>query len=199
MFRPILRVGVSQAMGERNAEVDRLVSLPEGTCSNRAAHRFAAHLDEDPGHEIHADFMHAMDWMERCSDAGDILLLPHVNVSASIATLRPGYRLLDELVFPLENPPLYLARSKQPVADSVAGRCATISTLQPLVAGGSPNPEVRFVDAAHTQHAADLASSGEVEFCITNEAGLQSHEAIESVRQLKHFTVVWLPFRFERG
>jgi hypothetical protein len=177
----------------------RLISLQPGTCCDRAAAIFSECAFALPPQRLFVEsFAAAVEMAAGKPD--DILLVPHVHEVCATLSTTEGWQLLDELVFPLDNPPLHLAKKfgSQPLFKGLPKHCATIEQLAPLLANHNPlsQPSFYFHFVQNTQTAARLcADSTNVEYCITNQHGLEQFE-LESVRQLKHMKIWWMPFRW---
>jgi hypothetical protein len=180
--------------------IQTVVCLEEGTCCHRAVQHwisllFAAPPDLFPVRSFPAGLRAATELPD------SVLFLPHVHELCSRLTVSGSWTVLEDLVFPLQNPPLFLARRRHV---SASGRkrfaCATIPPLRDLIKETYGLSHRDFIDADSTQAAARLAARGErCSYCITNENGVCAYD-LEPVQELKKMMIWWMPFqRAARG
>lgn len=171
------------------------MTLEPGTCCYRAVSFFIKHAFQEPP-EIFVVPTFSDGIRQATGNQRDIVVLPHVHETCSRLTTAIEWNQIVDLTFPLENPPLLLAR--RPGSNGAPPRCSTITRLKPLLNEREIN-DFRFEIVDTTQDAARACASPDgPEFCITNAYGAERHD-LETVRILKHMTIWWLPFRSARG
>ena len=172
----------------------KIVSLEQGTCTDRAIQtEFLQRYEEDfdtPIEEIiYKPSFWQMVWYAR-EHPGTLMLIPHLKTAINNAlsvTQIDRWRPLNNLVFPLANPPLYLANNGSKSETEI---CATLRDLQGLV---EESANRTFLDALNTQHAAQLVAEGKADSCITNQNGVEVH-GLEIRQKLKEMIILWHPW-----
>jgi hypothetical protein len=164
-----------------------IISLEEGTCTDRAARHFAATSFEQKPEIVYVSSFSEGEGLAR-ENPGHILLAPYIHPIAHRLCVNTEWRVLDDYTFLLQNPPLYLARGNGGLK-----KCALLPVLQRLVT----EKGMEFVDADNTQKAAAMAGSGECYWCVTNDEGLRNHGLIK-VRTLEEVNNLWLPLVYTR-
>lgn len=171
-----------------------IVLLEQGTCCYRAGQYFAGHAFSEHPNIIEVS---SFDTAIKTAKADNrIILLPHIHrISGDIET-DYRWRSMDDWVFGLENPSLYLASKSNKLSTQSGYRCATIERLESLV-DMSETPRIQeWVNVENTQQAARAcAVEKRADLCITNEYGLNEYRLLP-LRQLKQMTVYWLPYQW---
>ena len=177
-------------MPEDNSEklkgLHHIISLEEGTCTDRAAKHFAeTGFEQKP--EI--DYVAYFDEGEGLAkeNPGHMLLVPYIHPIAHRLSIDTEWEVLDDHTFLLPNPPLYLARGNGGLR-----KCASLPVLQRLVT----EKGIEFVDADNTQKAAAMAGSAQYYWCVTNDEGLKKHD-LTIVRTLEQVDNLWLPIFYK--
>ncbi|MBT3865430.1 hypothetical protein HOE67_01535 [Candidatus Peregrinibacteria bacterium] len=173
-----------------------IISLEEGTCTDRAIEMFLDQLSHrffQTRPEI--VYQPTFDDMIAYTKAhpGDILFLPQKRVDLNNKLVCAAHwRDIPELVFSLPNPPLYLADGGEDPPGQV---CATLETLQTLVRG---EVGLEFVEASNTQDAARKVHGGEADLCITNEHAIELYK-LRIRRQLAEIIMFWMPYVYDEN
>lgn len=162
-----------------------VVSLEPGTCTERAATKFAAEaFIQKPAMHYVTAFVEGINFAKH--NRNTVILLPHIHQLCSDLECDSEWKSLTDFVFPLENPPLYLAENKNNLNNK---KCAALITLRKL----HNDKNLQFIDAANTQRAAAMTAEGSCRYCITNQDGLEKNN-LSIVKELKKMTVFWIPF-----
>ncbi len=176
--------------------IDTIVSLGDGTCTNRAAHMYCEAQQEN-GRNLHIQsagtFEKAIHLVRNNIRAA--ILVPQLHQIQQTLESKPHYRRLDTQLFQLPNPGLHIAT---PIHNSSERTYLyALPTLVPLVEEqydhGLPFEEV--VPAKSTQDAAFLCSRifGGA-YCVTNDEGLKRFE-LRPVQALRHIVMKWFLYR----
>ena len=160
-----------------------IVSLEKGTCTDRAVGYFLK-LEREKREgktggtpffceEPVVIYKPTFDEMIACTreTSGNVMFIPHVrtDISVRLAYTTEPWRCINEMVFVLANPPLYLAGK-----EATPGRtCATLNRLQSLV---HESLGLTFVEAENTQDAARQVHNGQADLCITNQKGVEIYQ-----------------------
>jgi len=186
------------------ATMSNIVSLEKGTCNDRAIGHFLTlerekregKGEETPFFAEEPRVIYQPTFDEMIAYAkntpGTVLFLPHVraDINAQLAYTVEPWRCIDEIVFKLANPPLYLAGK-----ETMPGRtCATLTRLQDLV---RESLQLTFIEANNTQDAARQVRDEQADLCVTNEKGVQTHQ-LEIREKLKEMTIFWMPWVYEK-
>jgi len=181
-----------------------IVSLEKGTCTDRAIQRFLiGEREKREGEGEDTPFFHedptiiyqpTFDEMIAFAKThpGTVMFIPHVraDINARLAYTVDPWKCIDEMVFRLENPPLYLA-GKEAAPELT---CATLTQLQGLV---RKSLQLTFIEAKNTQDAARQVHEKQADLCVTNEKGTQTYQ-LEIREKLKEMVIFWMPWVYER-
>ncbi len=177
-------------MAEDSAEklkgLHHIISLEEGTCTDRAAKIFAETAFEQKPEIVYVSSFSESEKLAM-ENPGHILLAPYIHPIAHRLCVGTGWQVLDDHHFLLPNPPLYLARGNGGLR-----KCASLPVLQRLVT----EKGMEFEDADNTQHAAAMAGSGKYYWCVTNDEGLRNH-GLTKVSALEQINNLWLPMIYK--
>jgi hypothetical protein len=178
--------------------------LPQDTC----CHRAALHLKRERNLKFDlieaANFYAGRHLLEQDPSITDAwLLIPDISEVNPLLSQAPGWRWDD--YFSLENPPLVFAKPRSAVSPAFQGRCNSITALRPLLQNDPKfvnsfwSPLLReWHDVGSTFEAAETTAEGGGGYCITNIACAERFH-LETLLNLKHMTIVWKLFRFERS
>lgn len=180
-------------------KITRIMCLEKGTCSADATDYFVKKSwgSNNPPEVIFKEgfFKIYADFLDGKVNQETLVLLPHVHDICQLATLHPRFFLLTESVFYKPNPPLYLAKGKKSIHHR-ENKIATIKALQTLLDDGNISESDfphDFKEVENTQKAAEMASTGETKFCITNQTGKDKYK-LEIIQTLKQMDIFWFPF-----
>jgi len=176
--------------------VKEIASLEEGTCTDRAVGVFVNEVGQrffetDPAIIHKPTFAEMIEYTR--THPGAITFIPHLRTDLNAAlTYVAHWRDLPEMVFPLKNPPLYLADGGE---KTTGKRCAALPILRNLI---RESLELVFIDAHSTQDAARKVQAGEADLCVTNEHGVEAH-GLRIREQLKEMCIFWMPWVYDEG
>ncbi len=172
---------------ENFGENVKIISLEPGTCTDIACQHFIKTVFSKK-----ADIIYVKSYQKLINlakkEKNSIILLPHINPLCIKLEHDSNWKTHTDLVFSLQNPPLYLAKNNLKEQNN---KCATIPVLKWLV-----KPEnFIFVSAKNTQEAAEIAKKGICTYCITNENGVKKNP-LTIVKELKKILVTWIIFSY---
>jgi hypothetical protein len=179
--------------------IQRLVSLPERTCTRRAALRYLQAIGETKRKiELrHAQtFNAAIEHVRR--DTRAALLIPEQHELQQQLSHDPTFEHIASQHFELPNPGLHVATPGRNTSDRTY--LWTLPALYPLVKEqyGDVPPFEEIIDAISTQEAAlqcgKIFGGG---FCVTNDDGLHAFQ-LTSTRRLRNIVMKWFLYRKAR-
>jgi hypothetical protein len=182
--------------GQGLADIEKVISLASGTCTERAAKIFCeAHAEH--GRRLSIEHVNTFDDAVNAvrNDVRAVMLVPELHDMRKTLQRKSHYPNVAQQSFRLPNPGLHVA---EPI-DNRSDRSYlwSLQTLLPLVREkfGDELPFEEIVPADSTQDAAIQCSKiyggG---YCVTNDNGLKSF-ALRSIEKLRHIDMNWYVHR----
>ncbi|MEI7510777.1 MAG: hypothetical protein WCJ84_01325 [Candidatus Peregrinibacteria bacterium] len=167
-----------------------IISLELGSCTERAVQHF---ICKNPQEKINITYVKSFEEgidlaME---NEGYIIFIPHIHHLCNVLETDPHWESIQNLIFSLENPSLFLAERRERVKDD--NSYAILPTLQGLLT--EEDTVQTLVKVKNTQEGAFMVHKGICQYGITNESGIKKYQ-LSGVRELKKMIILWIPFRF---
>lgn len=185
--------------GEGLDDVDTVVSLTQGSCTDRAATIFCqAHAEMGRVLRIRhvGSFEESVHAIRR--DARAVMLVPQLHAIRKTLEQKSHFPDIHSQGFQLPNPQLHVATPIESTSDRTY--LWSLPTLVPLVREqyGDALPFEEIVPADSTQDAAEqCARIFGGAYCVTNEEGLRKFR-LQSVQALRHIVMQWFLYRKKR-